>query len=233
MFWWDELDRLVLQPGTLPEVLCLEINGSTYQWKLDESAHYDEDSFRRHQGWRAWKDAPPSSRHRLYRSLWEILRRLEEDERQKVLNELKLRTDAELAGRTTHRTLSREEVFALGQGELVEVGAHTVTHPTLSALPATLQRDEIQESRALLEGALDRPVISFSYPHGGRADYTAETIEIVREAGFACACSNFAGVVGQSSDRFQLPRVQVQDWNGEEFVRRLSRWFWLSRWFHY
>jgi peptidoglycan/xylan/chitin deacetylase (PgdA/CDA1 family) len=39
-FWGDELDRLLLQPSTLPELLGLSINGSPYQWELGEVAHY-------------------------------------------------------------------------------------------------------------------------------------------------------------------------------------------------
>jgi peptidoglycan/xylan/chitin deacetylase (PgdA/CDA1 family) len=37
-FWWDELERVLVQPGTLPEKLCLEINGSTHQWELGTAA---------------------------------------------------------------------------------------------------------------------------------------------------------------------------------------------------
>ncbi len=115
-----------------------------------------------------------------------------------------------------------ELVGALARGELIEIGAHTVTHPALSALPLTSQREEILESKARLGKILNRPVDSFSYPYGA---LSAETVGAVREAGFACACSASAGIVGRSTDRFQLPRVHVEDWDGEEFAKQLSRWF--------
>jgi peptidoglycan/xylan/chitin deacetylase (PgdA/CDA1 family) len=230
-FWWDELDRIFLQPGTLPERLSLSINGGTYRWELGEVARYSEGASWYHRGWRAWEEAP-SSRHSLYKSLWELLNPLTEGERQRVLDELLRWAGVESMSHPSHHPLSFEEVLALAQGELIEVGAHTVTHPRLSALPAASQRDEIQGSKARLEEVLGHPVTSFAYPHGGRSDYTAQTVSMVREAGFACACSYFAGIVGQSTDRFQLPRMNVQDWDGEEFAWRLSRWLWLSRWFH-
>jgi peptidoglycan/xylan/chitin deacetylase (PgdA/CDA1 family) len=231
-FWWDTLDRLLLQPGTLPETLSLTVNESTYQWELGEAAQYSEGTFRRNQNWRTWKDAPPSPRHLIYRSLWELLQPLAEDKQRKVLDELLVWAGAEPVADPAYSTLSHEELFALGQGEHIEVGAHTVTHPKLSALSAASQHYEIQQSKAQLEEVLDHPVTSFAYPYGTRSDYTAETARIVREAGFTCACSNFAGVVGQATDRFQLPRVHVENWDGEEFARLLSRWFWFSRWFH-
>ena len=33
-----------------------------------------------------------------------------------------------------------------------------------------------------------------------------------------CACSNFADVVWRGSDRFQLPRVLVRNWDGDAFA---------------
>ncbi|MHC5830411.1 MAG: polysaccharide deacetylase family protein, partial [Nostoc sp.] len=114
-----------------------------------------------------------------------------------------------------------EEICALGQGELVEIGAHTVTHPFLSAQSTELQRREIQQSKAALEEMLNRPVTSFSYPFG---NYTTETAALAQNSGFDCACSTVADIVWRQSDCFQLPRFGVENWNGEEFAKHLLRW---------
>lgn len=220
-FWWDELDRLLLQPGTLPETLCLTINGNNHQWQLGEAAFYPEDRYWQHSSWKFLEDSP-SPRQAIYRSLWQLLQPLPESEQRKVLDELLAWASTKAKGRLTHRTLSQQEVATLARGGLVEVGAHTVTHPVLSALPAASQRDEIQQSKARLEKMLGCPVTSFAYPYG---KYRAETVPIVRETGFTCACSTFAGTVERDADRFQLPRVPVEDWNGEGFSQRLSQWF--------
>ena len=224
-FWWDELERLLLQPGTLPATFQLNINGSTYQGKLKEWARYGEDDYQRHRSWNVLKRDDPTLRHSQYRSLHQTLRPLAEGDRRKALNEL-----AALAGTmsqkgTTHRALSRDEVFRLGSHDLVEVGSHTVTHPVLSALPIAEQRFEIQKSKNELEEIIGHPITNFAYPYGSREDYTAETIALVREAGFNCACSNFADIVCQDTDPFQIPRVIVRDWDGETFARQLRQWF--------
>jgi peptidoglycan/xylan/chitin deacetylase (PgdA/CDA1 family) len=223
-FWWDELDRLLLQPGTLPDTLGLNLNDSTYQWRLGEAAHYSEDASQRHRGWRAGKEAP-TARHYLFRTLRELLKPLTEDQQRKALDQLLTWSGAEPAVRPTQRPLTLEEVVALAQGGLIEVGTHTMTHPVLSTLPEASQREEILESKSWLEEILNRQVTSFSYPYGSRSAYTAETVSLVREAGFSCACSAFAGVVERSTDPFELPRVWVRDWDGDRFARRLSRWF--------
>lgn len=224
-FWWDELDRLLLEPGTLPETLRLSVNGTSYQWELGEVTHYSEDDYQSYCRWNVLEKEDASQRQHLYRSLCQLLRPLPERDRRKILDELLAWAGAEPGGRPTHRTLSANELYQMAEGKLVEVGAHTVSHPVLSALPATAQRAEIKESKARLEEILGRPVTSFAYPYGSPSDYTSETVTAVREAKFTCACSNFAGVVWRGTDHFQLPRFVVRDWNGEEFARRLWEWF--------
>ncbi len=221
-FWSDELDRLLLQPGKLPEALELSINGSTYQWELGEAANYSDDEYRRYRHWSASSNEVPSPRHSLYRALYALLYPMLESKRRNIIDELLLWAGAEPVSRTTHRTLSLEEVFALHQGKLIEVGSHAVTHPLLSALPVAWQQNEIQQSKACLEEIIGHPVRSFAYPYG---DYTTETVALVREAGFACACSTNEVAAWGRTDRFQLPRFHVEDWDGEEFARRLSSWF--------
>jgi len=223
-FWWDELDRLLLQPGTLPESLHLTINGRVYHRDLGEAAHYSEEDFERHRRWNVLQKGNPSPRQDLYRSLCEVLRPLPEGSRRKALDELLTWARGQPVPRRTHVVLSPDEVVRLAQGGLVEVGAHTVTHSVLSTLQAAGQRDEILGSKARLQEILGQPVTSFSYPYGARSDYTTETVAIVREGGFTCACSAFAAVVWQGSDPFRLPRFVVRDWDGDEFGRRLSVW---------
>jgi peptidoglycan/xylan/chitin deacetylase (PgdA/CDA1 family) len=222
-FWWDELDRLFLQPGSLPRELCVAVNGRTYSSDLGETASYTEDTARRYRSWKVG-EAPPSHRHVVYLSLWKQLRTLPADERRHVLEQLLVWAGLEPAGRSTHRTLTPNEVLTLAQGDLIEIGAHTVTHPALAVLAAAAQRKEIEQSKSHLENLLGQPVTSFAYPFGGRDDYTAETVGAVRAAGFASACSTRAGIVGPSTDLYQLPRVYVHDCDGEQFTHLLSRW---------
>lgn len=224
-FWWDELDRLLLQPGRLPECLHVSVNGSAYQWHLGEAAHYSEDASRRYSSWSMGENDDPSPRHTLYRSLYQLLRPLPDGERRSVLNGLVAWAGVEPVGRPTHRILSLDETVALAEGTMIDIGAHTVTHPVLSTLPATAQRAEIEGAKARLEEILGHLVTSLAYPYGSRSDYTSETVTIVKKAGFTYACSNFAGVVRRGTDRFQLPRFVVRDWDGEEFARCLEYWF--------
>ena len=217
-FWWDELDKLFLQPGKLPEVLCLKIDGNGYEWALDNGGYYSQEEYLNNRNQRAW-DGEPGSRYNLYYSIWQLLRSLPYDKQRKAIDEIITWAGIEPVARSTHRPLNLEEVFELAQGDLIEVGSHTVTHPFLSLHALASQQNEIQGSKEKLEEILGRPVTSFAYPHG---DYDERGIGLVRQAGFACACSTASDIVWWHTNRFQLPRVQVEDWNGEEFENKLS-----------
>ena len=223
-FWWDELDRFLLQPGTLPETLRLNINGSMHQWNLGDAAHYPDERWQQDRTWRAWENSS-NSRHHLYASLCQLLQPLIEAERQTVLLELQAWANAGADRRTTHRTLSIEDVCTLARGELIEIGCHTVTHSILSALPLASQSTEIHQSKNWLEDVIGRKMNSFSYPYGSERDYTPETVSLVQAAGFACACSTIPTVVTTDSKLFELPRFQVKNWDGDEFTYQLSLWF--------
>jgi peptidoglycan/xylan/chitin deacetylase (PgdA/CDA1 family) len=224
-FWWDELDRLLLQPGTLPQTLCLCVNGHVHHWELGEASHYSEEAYRCHRSWNVLRKDVLGPRQRFYLSLHQMLRPVPEEERRRLLDELIAWAGVGPIGRSTHRTLSPEEVIRLAEGGLVEVGAHTVTHPVLSILPAAAQQAEVHGSKARLQEILGRPVTSFAYPYGFRSDYTAQSAAIVREAGFACACSCVPDLVWRGTGRFQLPRIIAFNWDGDEFTKRLRRWF--------
>ena len=219
-FWWDELERLLLIAPNLPQALRLTIAGRDYTWQLASDAAQEETGRR----WHVLLRQDPTLRQTVYLALCGLLRTVAEPERSGILDELGLWTGLGRGGRPSHRPLTSAELVTLEADELIEIGAHSVTHPSLAALSTRAQDFEISESKSMLELLLGKPVRSFSYPFGGRDDYDTDTIRLVREAGFNCACANDADFVHRSSDRYALPRFLVRDWDGDEFAKNLELW---------
>jgi peptidoglycan/xylan/chitin deacetylase (PgdA/CDA1 family) len=224
-FWWDELDRLLLQPSTLPPRLHLRINGVEHAYELGCHSSYSSDDGVRHRSWNVLEDETPTVRHRIYRDLCAALKPLSQGERSAALDELRTWAGKDRRGRHSHRCLSPTEVTELGSGDLIEVGAHSVSHPVLGTLDLAEQQSEIHDSRKSLEALVGKPVESFAYPFGTTADYTDQTVALVRNAGFRRACSNFPAFTTGRSDPYQLPRCIVRNWDLDTFVRLLNRWF--------
>lgn len=89
----------------------------------------------------------------------------------------------------------------------VDVGAHTVTHPNLAALPDDEAQREIVNSRATLQSRLDHPIGHFAYPVGQPIHFSERVQALVRQAGFRSACTTVAGTNRLMEDRFTLKRI--------------------------
>jgi len=223
-FWWDDLERLLLTPGNLPSALTVAIGERTRTWDLDEGSSYTAGQRRMHAAWDVESSANPTTRHDVYRQLHRLMRDASAAEREQALGALAAARSATSTGRQTHRVLSQDEVVRLAKDPLVAIGAHTVNHPMLSALPSADQRSEIVESRTTLQRLTDREIGDFAYPFGGSDDYTHETETLVREAGFTAAYGTTPGAVGPRSDPFALPRIGVSRLDADQLDWTLHEW---------
>jgi len=206
-FWWDELERLVVHDAPLPARLPETLTGVEILPGPSPATAAGE-----------------RERTALF---WEIHRRLmplADDARRSALDALADWAGAAAGAPPRHPTLSEDELVRLADGRLIEIGAHSVTHPVLASLPQERQRAEIVGSKQQLEAILGRAVDRFAYPHGAPEHFTRETAVLVREAGFRSACANWRGAVDANSDRFALPRCAVRGWDGDKLARRLWRW---------
>jgi peptidoglycan/xylan/chitin deacetylase (PgdA/CDA1 family) len=219
--WWDELAKLILDPATRQEELSLSVNDYHYAYAFGQLAGEPggPDPYTR---WRAWEEAP-GPRQSAYLAVYALLVKLSDAERERALEQLRRGVGA--YDRRQHRCLTEAELRELASGDLVEIGAHTLTHPVLSALTPDQQQHEIGGSKQQLEAMTGKPITSFAYPYGKKFHYTQQTIRTVRENGFACACSNFGGLVTRSSDRYTLPRFQPMDWDGDQFADVVEAWY--------
>ncbi|TGN41521.1 polysaccharide deacetylase family protein [Marinobacter confluentis] len=106
------------------------------------------------------------------------------------------------------------------QTEGLEVGGHTVTHPSLSQVGLGQARNEIFGARdALVANLGDRPR-SFCYPNGTQEDFVAEQVPIIRQANFTGAVVAFADAQGQSQ-RYAMRRHSSSD-NMFQFLKAVS-----------
>lgn len=228
-FWSDTLARALLQQRTIPPVLRLVLHGKVHEWTLGDAGPSDDAESHAHREWRGWDSLAPTPRHALLQALYALLLPLPPQERQSVMDDFTAWARVSAAAGHQSPWLSAHEVHTLAQGGLIEIGAHSVSHSLLAGLPETAQREEIRQSKRQIEEIVGRPALAFAYPYGKPDSYTAATVRLVKEAGFTCACSNWPGVVSRGAASFELPRLHVYDWDGEQFERQLASW-WDGEW---
>jgi peptidoglycan/xylan/chitin deacetylase (PgdA/CDA1 family) len=240
-FWWDELERIVLRTAELPSELdgeqifdnaCLcawrghlaresteEEEAVAPRWNLNGAARVS--TARKALSWDLTQPSDPTPRHKLLRDVHAVIRVIPHEPRQAVLDRLRAWARADDRVRPAFRAMSPDEMRELAAGDLIEVGAHTMTHPSLPTLSAKMRRREVVGCRERLEEILRRPVTAFAYPYGDVDDATAAA---VAESGFDIACACEGRVVVPRSHRLRLPRLDVLDWNGNTFAEHLERW---------
>jgi peptidoglycan/xylan/chitin deacetylase (PgdA/CDA1 family) len=222
-FWWDDLERLLLAtPSKLTKPARISIGG--FDMCLPAGAYRPMPAYAR---WSVLQSSAPTARHAVYRDICEAIRPLPADQRRETIERVEVALGLKPGIRPTHRAMNRSGLRRLAEGGLIDIGAHTLTHPVLASLTPEEQRREIVDARRILEEVIGSAVQSFSYPFGGRSDYSPETVELVRREGFRCACANVPDLVTAESDPMQLPRRLVRDWSAQEFAERFES-FWSS-----
>lgn len=203
--WCDDVERMILLNDNL----------------LGEKIHLDL----RKQGTVDIFIADEEARRDLYYRVHDAVRLMQPDEREEVLDEIEEEYGA-FPVRPSHRYMTEAELKKLAESRYITIGGHTVTHSRLSALSCEKQREEIEESIRFLEKTMNKKITTFSYPFGGKADYNADSVAIVREMALKTA-SNFPGRVYRNTSLYELPRKIVRNWDWTTFPVMFQP-FWYS-----
>ena len=202
-YWWDDLERIFLNDTIPPISLSLNISGKTFQFDTSTSA----------------------ARLKTYNKLHPILKFQKPVERDELVKMILDWSSLGYKGRETHRSMTVKEVSKLSKSEYATIGAHTQSHSPLSIFSKVEQRNEIIKSKMQLEDWTNTQIKHFSYPFGCKTDYDKKSMAICEEEGFETACSNFYGQVHSWSNRYELPRCLVRDWNFEFFKNQNNKFF--------
>lgn len=108
----------------------------------------------------------------------------------------------------------------------MEIGTHTIDHrANLAGLSVNTQRRTIQPARDALQEYVPNPSPVFAYPAGS---YDHNTLDLLRELGYAAAVTTKQGVVQQSTQSLELKRLRVHGaWSIAQFA------YWIEYWDRY
>ncbi|MDF1853147.1 MAG: polysaccharide deacetylase family protein [Verrucomicrobiales bacterium] len=198
-FWWDRLANLILLAPNLPELLSFPSSS---------------------------KSIPTTSKTR--RELFDYIT-LELRQRAPAFREEILKTWESLIDAPSlapqQRCQSEEELKRFAQHPLIEIGAHSVTHSRLLALPYEKQAEEIKTSADRLAKITGTEVTILSYPFGLRGrDFNGDTIAAAKESGITQAFAANRGVITSDSDGYALPRLWIHNRDHTAFQTEIDRW---------
>jgi peptidoglycan/xylan/chitin deacetylase (PgdA/CDA1 family)/SAM-dependent methyltransferase len=207
-FWWDQLALAILEPTkALSSRLRLRVDARHLAWDWPNGILQPNHG--------APEDVDASTNRRaVLCAIRDALMELPHSAQEEAMRQIRECTGISDAARAAFRTLGPDDLLSLANNGLVTIGAHTASHPLLSAHAIDVQAQEILQSRTFLQNLLGRGIDQFAYPYG---DYDQRTVEILRKEGFACACTTTQRALTLRDSIYELPRLAVQDWNGERF----------------
>jgi peptidoglycan/xylan/chitin deacetylase (PgdA/CDA1 family) len=217
-FWWDEVEGLVLALGSLPEVVRLGTSKGLFERVIGQAKAYSAADRAADAGSNVF-DAAPGTRLHSFFEIWDFLGGLDSEERRRTLDALWTWAGRVRVTRQGYRPMNADELRAAATSSLVEIGAHTISHPRLPTLGSDAQRQEIIGGAESLERTLGARPRSFSFPFGQR---DPDSLAIVREA-FDRAVLTRPGVITANTPPHQLNRLPVEDWPLDVFKARLRK----------
>lgn len=105
-----------------------------------------------------------------------------------------------------------------GRPDMVELGAHSVTHPHLDELSLTEIEREVSHSKRRLEQLVGRSVDTFAYPYGA---YDTRVRAAVIAAGFCSAAAVKNALSHGADDPWAIARWTVRSSTGAQQVARV------------
>jgi peptidoglycan/xylan/chitin deacetylase (PgdA/CDA1 family) len=129
-----------------------------------------------------------------------------------VLGELERVLQVEVDRKALNKSLylSPDEVAEMvAQG--MELGAHTMSHPSLALIDIETARQEIFQSGDWIKALSGQEKIAFAHPFGEGAD-SAEIISLLQEYGFYAACTVEEGLNTGDTNILNLKRVGMLDY---------------------
>lgn len=152
--------------------------------------------------------------------------------RLKKLNEINF--DKEITFLKSRVTLQRsaltqDEVVQLSREPLVTIGSHSVRHTSLPYISIEAQRDELSESKKILEKWTGHNINYFAYPSG---DYSDKLRVITQECGYnLCFTIDTSFINLEKVDKLLIPRMCVNDDAGlfEALSKMYGLWYKLLK----
>lgn len=102
--------------------------------------------------------------------------------------------------------MSWNQIKEIQGSGLISFEAHSLTHPNLVSLSPGVAKNQITESRKVLESEIGVPVNFFAYPYGAS---NSLDWEYAKEAGYAAAVGTWSGKFESEGDEFDWPRIRM------------------------
>ena len=151
-----------------------------------------------------WSYIKKAHENKLIKNTVNDLKLINDENRIKILEHIKLKI--KLKG----DAMSEEELIKISKCKSISIGSHTITHPILTKCTDTKSKEEILESKTILENCIRKKVIQFAYPNG---NYSIREINFLKESGYEIAFTTENSYINKSHKNkiYEIPRFNIPE----------------------
>lgn len=215
-FWWDAVQRAVLESGPLPDSLVLDLGQTTHTLTLTEQ----ERTAATDDGWRADGTTPGTPRQQLFATLWGLIVTLAPEEQDAAVDQLLSWAGQPITAPPDRLPMGPEQLNSFAAHPLITIGSHTLDHRSLPDLSAEQQRHQVVAGHRRVTELTGCVPDRFSYPFGR---FTEAARTVLPELGVRLACTSVPTPATMGDDRLALPRLHATAMDGDRFARWLRR----------
>jgi len=163
-----------------------------------------------------WSYISEANKKGLVNNSAEFYKKLDNDDRLKIINEIALQVKLE------RQALTIEQVKEIsGNSGVVSIESHTVSHPILPKCSDEKSAYEITQSKKTIQEWTGKNVSHFAYPNG---DYTQREIDTLKRNGYTVAFTTNQHYLSPEDlkDLYTLPRLlMLEDASFKENICRM------------
>ena len=132
----------------------------------------------------------------------------------------------DLHEKTRELALNWDQIKEMSRDPLIEFGPHTVSHPTLSQLSETDAKDEMIQSKKIIESHTGMEAKHFSYPFGTNREAGIREFKLAGSCGFKTSTTTrYGNIFPQHSNQVHsLPRIPVNPIRDGNDPRTMNLW---------
>lgn len=219
LFWWDQLEDIILGSPVLPQTILFNIRGEEYKFSVANTKLADSD-INKQKHWQ-WPNEAPTERCELYLKIWEVLLPHDYIEIASVIQQLCTQTNYQTLAPEGKIPMNVNQLKLMSSVGLFDLGIHTNTHPALPFHSKEYQLQEMLACRNFLQPSYQQQLNTIAYPYG---KFNEATLHAVKEAGIKAAFTTNEKMVTKKSDLLSLGRFQVNNWNVNQLRQQMKYW---------
>ena len=216
LFWYDELERLILFSRHLPPIVRVSVAGEKIEFEVARETVLTDNIKKQYGGWTI-SDKPVNLRTELFQMLFKKMVNLDSPERRAILTQIQAQSSIVQRDKSLYKRMDQSQIEEIGRNRLFEIGLKSSWTPG-HTIPMDIL---LKREKETLEKFINHPVQFVAFNGGEPGPAGKKDIDSL---GFTAAILRSASNLKKGDDPLETGSFTGADYNLYAFRRNLKKW---------